>query len=104
RLPRIAIVAGLYLTFVAVVVVVVLQLGPTVQDQLKELGDSLPHSIRDARAELIKNPEIKILGITFDTQKLDAQIDKSVSDVIDPLRGRAVQLLRQTLEYEHQVL
>ena len=104
RLPRVAVVAGLYLTFVAILVVVALQFGPIVRDQARDLSDQLPDAVRDARAELIEDPEITVIGITFDTRELDQEIDEFVADVTDRFRERALPLVLQTVEFAIQLL
>lgn len=104
RLPRIAVVAGLYAVFVLTIVVVGLQLGPLVRDQVRELSDDLPAFVQDARAELIKDPNITIIGITFDTREVDAEIDDFVEGMTDRFRSRAVPLVLQTVEFAIQLL
>jgi predicted PurR-regulated permease PerM len=98
RLPRVAVVGGLYLTFIATLVTLSIVLGPTISSQTKDLAESLPDQVREARAELIKNPEIKIGGMTFDTRQLDQQIDDFVQSVTDRVTEKAPSLVLETLD------
>jgi predicted PurR-regulated permease PerM len=104
KAPRVAIVAGLYVVFVAIVVFVVSRLGPLIADQVRDLSESLPQSVRDARAELIEDPEIRFGGITIDTRELDRQIDEVVEDTAARFAERAVPLVLHTVELAIQML
>ena len=98
RLPRPVVVGGLYLAFVVTLVTLSLVLGPTVSSQTKDLANSLPAQVREARAELIKNPEIKIGGLRFDTRQLDQQIDDVVQSTTSRFTKKAPSLVLETLD------
>jgi predicted PurR-regulated permease PerM len=104
RLPRIVVVAGLYIVFVLVVAITVIRLGPVMMDQVRELTDSLPDAVRDARAELIEDPQIRIMGVEFDTRELDAEIDNFVEETTGRFRERALPLVFRTVELAIQIL
>jgi predicted PurR-regulated permease PerM len=98
RLPRIVVVAGLYMLFVGVIVLTVSRLGPLVVDQARDLADSFPSSAQDARRQLYDEEEIRIGGLRYDTAELDAQIDEVVEGFTARFTERAVPLVLHTVE------
>lgn len=104
RLPRVAVVAGLYALFVVLLVVVVSRFGPTVRDQVRDLADSFPSSVQDARRQLYDAEEVRVGGLRFDTAELDQQLDEIVRDVTTEYRDRAVPLVLHTVELAIQTL
>ena len=97
RLPRVAVVSGLYVAFVALVATLGVLLGPTLIDQARDLAASLPQQVQDARAELIRTPEITIGPFVFDTRQLDQGIDDFVARLSSRLTDKAVPLVIETL-------
>jgi predicted PurR-regulated permease PerM len=104
RAPRVAVIIGLYVVFIGTLVLVVARLGPMVVDQVRDLLDTLPDKVREARAELIQREEITIGGVTFDTAELDQEIDQFVEETTGRLSERAVPLVFETVSIAIEVL
>ncbi|MEZ4520160.1 MAG: AI-2E family transporter [Thermomicrobiales bacterium] len=104
RLPRILVVSSLYLVFLAVLAMLVSFMGPVAMDQGDELLSTLPDTIDNARAELIKDPTLTIGAIEIDTQDLNQRIDEAIEDAVGDLGNRAVPLVFHTVEIAIQIL
>ncbi|CAN5486556.1 hypothetical protein BH23CHL2_BH23CHL2_00300 [soil metagenome] len=104
RLPRVAVVSGLYLVFLGVVVTLGIYLGPAAMNQGEELLASLPETVDNARAELIKDPTLTVGAIEFDTEDLNQRIDQAIEDAVADLGTRAVPLVFHTVEIAIQIL
>lgn len=104
RLPRVVVVSGLYIVFVAVLVSLGSFLGPVAMDQGEELLSSLPETVDDARAELLEDPTITIGAVEIDTEEVNQRIDEAIEGAVDDLSTRAVPLVIHTVEIAIQVL
>ena len=98
RLPRIVVVGALYIVFMSVIALIVVQIGPMLVTQARSLADTLPELVEDARAELISDPVIHVGGVEIDTEELNRQIDEFAIDLGRETSSRAVPLLLHTVE------
>lgn len=103
-LPRVVVVAGLYLVFIAVLLGSGSYLGPVAIEQGEDLLDSLPEAIDSAREELLEDPTVTIGAIELDTQEINARIDEAIESAVDDLGTRAVPLVFHTVEIMIQIL
>lgn len=99
RLPRIVVVGALYIVFIAVVTLVIVQIGPLAVSEARSLADTAPELVQNARAELINDPVVHVGGVEIDTEELNRQIDEIAIDLGRELSGRAVPLLLHTVEF-----
>ncbi len=104
RLPRVVVVVGLYVVFIASITLLIIFLGPVVLDQGRGLINSLPDSVQNARNELIADETIRIGGIEFDTRDLNERIDEIVADFVGRFGERAVPLVLHTVELAVHIL
>lgn len=104
KLPRIAVVSGLYVVFVGLLVTAGIYLAPVAVDQGEELVSTLPQTVDDARAELLDDPAVRIGSVEIDTEQINERIDRALEDAVDELSARAVPLVIHTLEIAIHVL
>ncbi len=55
-------------------------MGPLAMDQGEELLASLPETVDNARAELLKDPTLTIGAVEIDTQALNDRIDEAIQN------------------------
>ncbi len=104
RLPRVAVVSGLYVVFVGSLVLLASYLGPVAIDQGEDLLASLPETLDNARAELTDDPTLRIGAIEIDTEEVDDRIDEAIESTVGDLSREAVPLVFHTVEIMIQIL
>jgi predicted PurR-regulated permease PerM len=104
RLPRLIVVAGLYIVFIAGLISLGTYMGPVAMDQGEALLASLPETVDNARAELMKDPTLTIGAVEIDTQALNDRIDEAIQNAVGDLSTRAVPLVFHTVEIVIQIL
>ncbi|HEX3723500.1 MAG TPA: AI-2E family transporter [Nitrolancea sp.] len=104
HLPRVAVIALVYLALIGILVLAGFLIAPTVVDQVQSLAKSLPDLVTNARQELVREPQIRIAGFQLDTQQLDARIDVLAQQVAERFGREAVPLVLQTFELVIKVL
>ncbi len=104
RAPRIAVIALVYVTLIALLVILGIQVAPTAVDQIRSLASSLPQLVTNAREALVREPQLKIAGFVIDTRQIDARIDVLAQQVAERFGREAVPLVLQTFELIIKIL
>src|SRR6185437_9990884 len=65
HLPRVAVLALVYLGFIGILVLGGFLVAPTAVDQGRSLATSLPDLVTNAREQLVREPQMHIAGFTF---------------------------------------
>jgi predicted PurR-regulated permease PerM len=104
HLPRVAVIALVYLGFIGILGLAGYLVAPTAVEQGRSLASSLPDLVTNARQELVREPQIRIVGFTLDTRQLDSRIDVLAQQVAERFGREAVPLVLQTFELLIKVL
>lgn len=104
RLPRVIVIALVYLGLIGVLVFVGFQVAPTAVDQIRSLAKSLPQLVTNAREALVREPQIRFGGFVINTQQIDAHIDVLAQQVAERFGSEAVPLVLRTFELLIKIL
>ncbi|CCF84937.1 AI-2E family transporter [Nitrolancea hollandica] len=97
RLPRGVVIGVLYIVFIGLLIFVAVQVVPTLYAQTRALVTSLPQLINTAREELLREPQIRIGGITIDTRELSIQATQIAQQIATRFGQEAVPLVLYTV-------
>lgn len=98
RLPRVVVIAVLYVFVIGFLIVLGFQIVPTVMEQIRSLIHSLPQLIENAQGELLRQPQIHIGGFVIDTGQVEKRIDDLAGEFAARFGKEAVPLVLQTAE------
>ncbi len=104
HLPRVAVIALVYVCFIGLLIFGGILVAPTVVDQVRSLATSLPQIVTNAREALVREPQIRIAGFVVDTRQIDSRIDLLTQQVAERFGREAVPLVLQTFELIIKVL
>ncbi|EHQ3021919.1 TPA: AI-2E family transporter, partial [Listeria monocytogenes] len=86
KVPRLLSVILIFIAFITLVVLAVMQLGPTLADQVAELAKAIPGYWQDFEKwlqDLSNNSALKDLDIKQELEKLNISLPKIMSVVVD---------------------
>lgn len=104
RLPRVLVIALVYIALIGMLVVIGIQVAPTAVDQIRSLASSLPQLVTNAREALVREPKIRFGGFVLDTRQIDSRIDVLAQQVAERFGREAVPLVLQTFELLIKIL
>lgn len=99
RLPRVAVIAILYVFVIGFLIFVGFQLIPTTMEQVRSLIHSLPQLIKNAQDELVREPELHLGGFVINTRQIETRIDDLAGQFASRFGKEAVPLVLQTAEF-----
>ena len=97
RLPRGVVIGVLYVIFIGILIFVAVQVVPTLFDQTRAFVNSLPALINTAQDELLREPQIRIGGITIDTRDFSTQATLLAQQLVTRFGKEAVPLALYTV-------
>lgn len=104
RLPRGVVIAVLYVIFIGLLIFLAVQVVPVLFDQTRAFVNSLPALISTAQDELLREPQIRIGGITIDTRDFSAQAIQLAQQLVTRFSKEAVPLALYTVALLIKVL
>lgn len=99
RLPRAIAIAVVYVVLIGLIVVLAVQVAPTVFEQARALVRALPHLIDAARQSVLSQNRIGIGGFSLDTAQLTARFEAAAKDLASSWGREAPSLVLQTFGF-----